>query len=96
MSLLEDSVKTAYSPPNEKSPQALSIAKALVLSFVAFCSVADRREHILYPVNGERCAFEAESLLSTVHDLGHSIGKLQALLLLVSMPWPVFPFSICF
>ncbi|KAB8262700.1 hypothetical protein BDV32DRAFT_147248 [Aspergillus pseudonomiae] len=83
MSLLEDSVKTAYSPPNEKSPQALSIAKALVLSFVAFCSVADRREHILYPVNGERCAFEAESLLSTVHDLGHSIGKLQALLLLV-------------
>ncbi|GAB1203084.1 hypothetical protein APSETT445_001710 [Aspergillus pseudonomiae] len=73
MSLLEDSVKTAYSPPNEKSLQALSIAKALVLSFVAFCSVADRREHILYPVNGERCAFEAESLLSTVHDLGHSI-----------------------
>ena len=86
MSLLEDSVKTAYSPPSEENPQALSIAKALVLSFVAFCTAADRREHMLYPVDGELCAFEAESLLSTVHDPAHSIGKLQVLLLLVSVP----------
>ncbi|KAE8159680.1 hypothetical protein BDV40DRAFT_272501 [Aspergillus tamarii] len=83
MSLLEDSVKTAYSPPSEENPQALSIAKALVLSFVAFCTAADRREHMLYPVDGELCAFEAESLLSTVHDPAHSIGKLQVLLLLL-------------
>lgn len=92
MSLLEDSVKTAYSPSSDESPQALSIAKAFVLSFVTFCSAADRREHMSYPVDGERCAFEAESMLSTVHDPAHSLGKLQVLLLLVSVP----SFSICF
>ncbi|RAQ60215.1 hypothetical protein COH21_000592 [Aspergillus flavus] len=83
MSLLEDSVKTAYSPSSDESPQALSIAKAFVLSFVTFCSAADRREHMSYPVDGERCAFEAESMLSTVHDPAHSLGKLQVLLLLL-------------
>ncbi|KAE8421725.1 hypothetical protein BDV36DRAFT_43061 [Aspergillus pseudocaelatus] len=83
MSLLEDSVEIAYSPPSGKHPQALSIAKALVHSFVAFCTAADRREHILYPVDGEQCALEAESLLSTVHDPAHSMGKLQVLLLLL-------------
>ncbi|KAE8374653.1 hypothetical protein BDV26DRAFT_269551 [Aspergillus bertholletiae] len=83
MSILENSVKIAYFPPCEESPQAVSVAKALVVSFVAFCSSADRREHMLYPVDGEQSAFEAESLLSTVHDPAHSIGKLQVLLLLV-------------
>ncbi|KJK64652.1 fungal transcription factor regulatory middle homology region [Aspergillus parasiticus SU-1] len=83
MSLLEESVKTAYSPSSDESPQALSIAKAFVLSFVTFCSAADRREHMSYPVDGERCAFEAESMLSTVYDPAHGLGKLQVLLLLL-------------
>ncbi|KAB8200814.1 hypothetical protein BDV34DRAFT_216856 [Aspergillus parasiticus] len=75
MSLLEESVKTAYSPSSDESPQALSIAKAFVLSFVTFCSAADRREHMSYPVDGERCAFEAESMLSTVYDPAHGLAN---------------------
>jgi hypothetical protein len=89
MPLLEKAVKTAYSTPSQQSSHTPTHAKALVLSFVAFCSSADCREQMPYPIDGDRYALEAEYSLSAFEDQAHGIEHLQILLLLVSWPRPM-------
>ncbi|OOQ86333.1 hypothetical protein PEBR_21932 [Penicillium brasilianum] len=69
---LDTSIDKAYGGGEDSSNK-----KALVLAFVAFCSNAGHREQMSYPVDGEKHALQAETLLGKDKNGVPSLDALQ-------------------